>query len=311
MWSRQDVDALYEAKHNATRSLEINGNKESSESDVLRAIATKAIELATARGGTMTAEALARNLMMLKNSNQRPAIEVEQHISVQGARVAVLEKEKTSLEEHVVLLTERLAASEESVRELTKRAQQAESRLEHAIQARDYWRNKAAGFSAAGQVLSEHVDKHDPVLCHCPRCTGAQEASNHSTPSGSSPAPWPETCPLCSGTGWSNSVDKWPNPTVSVRVKCWCQDSVGADEPKRYPCSPTCTHDDARTPGHSERVKERSELIRVSNDSHAAGAEAMRAACWEAVQGELQSNGYGPDSMTWKRMKSAIEGAVP
>jgi hypothetical protein len=34
---------------------------------------------------------------------------------------------------------------------------------------------------------------------------------------------------------------------------------VGAIRVERYPCSPTCTHDDATTPGHPERVRERSE----------------------------------------------------
>lgn len=45
---------------------------------------------------------------------------------------------------------------------------------------------------------------------------------------------------------------------------------------------------------------------------HDAGAEAMRAACWEAVQGELERLGYGDsrDRMN-RRIKSAIEGAAP
>lgn len=34
-----------------------------------------------------------------------------------------------------------------------------------------------------------------------------------------------------------------------------------AREHHRWPCSPTCTHDDAWVPGHPERVRERSEAV--------------------------------------------------
>jgi hypothetical protein len=39
----------------------------------------------------------------------------------------------------------------------------------------------------------------------------------------------------------------------------------------RYPCSPTCTHDDAETPGHPERVSRRSrEFVETVSDSQRA-----------------------------------------
>jgi hypothetical protein len=81
----------------------------------------------------------------------------------------------------------------------------------------------------------------------------------------------------------------------------------------RYPCSSTCTHDDARTPGHPERVKERSEAVEVlrAADSYAEGAEAMRAACWEAVQALLRQQGFTPDDPLWVATKGVIEGAAP
>lgn len=104
----------------------------------------------------------------------------------------------------------------------------------------------------------------------------------------------------------------------------------------RYPCSPTCTHADAAKPGHQERVAELSKTmlnssgvvdsgeaaalpetfksgLELENDhpeACAAGAEAMRAACWEAVQGCLQIHGYGGDLMR-ERLKAAIEGVAP
>lgn len=90
---------------------------------------------------------------------------------------------------------------------------------------------------------------------------------------------------------------------------------------KRYPCSPTCTHDDASTPGHPERVKERSEEIghpepemdprevTAYEAGHAAGLEDMRAACLNAVQFEMEKRGASREE--WDAMKSAIEGATP
>jgi hypothetical protein len=200
-------------------------------------------------------------------------------------------------------------------------------------------------------------------------------------PEGSSE--WPKTCPLCSGTGWTNSVDQWPNPTKAERVRCWCQDED--DDPSdtaaanastvsngsgkrasypqrhphayvnahgqndyceclssdgnhcgypemdhRWPCSATCTHEDAATPGHPERVKDGSEAmwrivapdapVDVPDDNDAAlteeyakGAEAMRAACLRDVVALLESTGlsdHGSDSII-QRVKAAIEGAIP
>lgn len=108
----------------------------------------------------------------------------------------------------------------------------------------------------------------------------------------------------------------------------------------RYPCSATCTHDDAATPGHLERVKERSEAVRrvavptpiavgalVSERSVAIeadpslsvteaacyeqGAEAMRAACREAVHEVLRKSGIHRTDMLWDSLTTAVEGATP
>jgi hypothetical protein len=111
-----------------------------------------------------------------------------------------------------------------------------------------------------------------------------------------------------------------------------------------YPCCPTCTHDDAATPGHPERVKERSVEVAAligfapavpenenaeacdhgvpgereceecdADDPWLQGGEAMRAACWEAVDEVLTINGLaGPGrAPLWDAIKAAIEGAAP
>lgn len=41
------------------------------------------------------------------------------------------------------------------------------------------------------------------------------------------------------------------------------------------------------------------------------GAEAMGAACWEAVQAALQRHGWAHADGTWQDVKAAIEGAAP
>jgi hypothetical protein len=91
-----------------------------------------------------------------------------------------------------------------------------------------------------------------------------------------------------------------------------------------HPCSPTCTHDDARNPGHKERVRQRSEAFvdaadidqsitrdALMGDGFEKGAEAMRAACWEAVQSQLRILGDGPGCGVWELLRSAIESATP
>lgn len=94
----------------------------------------------------------------------------------------------------------------------------------------------------------------------------------------------------------------------------------------RWPCSPSCIHDDAKEPDHPERVKERSEafmrvsselpdaterdLMRLLTDAREEGAKAMRAACWEAVLGVCGRYGLGQSGLI-ADLKAAIEGATP
>jgi FtsZ-binding cell division protein ZapB len=87
---------------------------------------------------------------------------------------------------------------------------------------------------------------------------------------------------------------------------------------ERYPCSTTCTHDDAATPGHPERVKERSAELeavargegqtKAESAAYDAGVDAMRAACIEAVLKRLYHHGLYHFTHDFK---AAIEGAAP
>lgn len=275
--------------------------------ETVRAIMTRAVELAAARGGTMTVEEV--NVWLEVHGPLMPL--AASHLSALGAHNAVLEAEVARLTVECETIndlhtkaTERLSAAEEGNRELVRRAQQAEALLEReqesarmwskraiaAVEEHDELKARCATLSAAGQVLSAHVDR-----CECP--------SEGHDPS--------------------------------------CQ-----NEPLRrlYPCSATCTHDDAATPGHPERVRERSEAVKALSEkilpgpdvvdggpetrgpvrvvssgardmanAYAEGAEAMRAACLEAVRMVLQGEGVsegGPSGM-YERFKAAIKGAVP
>jgi hypothetical protein len=49
----------------------------------------------------------------------------------------------------------------------------------------------------------------------------------------------------------------------------------------------------------------------AQEEARQVGAEAMRAACWEAVQPKLIAMGIHPADGAWFDFKAAIEGATP
>lgn len=120
------------------------------------------------------------------------------------------------------------------------------------------------------------------------------------------------TCSACKQV----TPHRWkPSPEAGNFWRCSeCGEPSSA---KRYPCSSTCTHADAETPGHPERMKERSEAFREPCDHEDStvyhrGAEAMRAACWEAVQEALEP-GFPREGwqLLWDTLKAAVDGVKP
>jgi hypothetical protein len=121
------------------------------------------------------------------------------------------------------------------------------------------------------------------------------------------------------------------NPTFTATGCGQCEAERSALLIWRYPCSPTCTHDDNVNPGHPERVRQRSKAVKEATDpvgalakeagakpgrevaSYRCGYEQacddMRAACWEAIQPKLEA--LGVDEHTREFFKRAIEGAAP
>lgn len=310
MWSEEDLN-----EGERVLTYPVSPPKDSTHRrETVRAIMTKAVELAAARFNAMTDDTLRYAL----RSEDWGSIERE--FALHGARL--------------MSLSERLSASEESVRELTRRAQQAEAQrdqwqAEHGSAMRrwkaekeraDALEKRRANLSAAGQVLSEHVDKT------CGNCEGVQPETSkvndieaYGLLKTGDDARYPQRHPHAfqdNGHGFC----AWSRPQDDGECGYKAHQH-------RYPCSPTCTHDDARTPGHPERVKERSE---AANDAagkmhgdyadgfdagltrgYDDGAEAMRAACWEAVQHALAMDGFSADHTLRRILKHSIEGAVP
>jgi len=107
---------------------------------------------------------------------------------------------------------------------------------------------------------------------------------------------------------------------VGEHLSAFVDAKAGGTE--RYPCSPTCTHD-AAISGYSGRVKDASRAAKGALDplpklgiygpaevaAWEAGTEAMRAACWEALQPFMDKHGFSPSER--EEAKAAIEGAAP
>lgn len=271
------------------------------ETDRVRAIMTYAVEQCAAHGGAMDVDDLATTLDQIEGAgapllrehieaigakqalNDATFVEQRGHIERLGARVAALDKERDALVLHRDVDIARL---EHETRERAEVIEGLSKRLADALADSARLQARCEGLSVAGQVLSEHVDKKDNEP-PCDHSHGGVEVR-------------------------ANGIE-------------YC---IECDEPVSYPCSSTCTHDDARTTGHAERVKGRGEAVSETlaqglaayDEAHAdmkanaeydAGAEAMRAACWEAVQEQMRRMGWVSSERAWREFKAAIEGATP
>jgi hypothetical protein len=327
----------------------------------VRSVMTFAVELAAARGGTMTAEDIAecRRLFGLppaaKGWGDETVRDLLNHIAAQGTRVAVLEAERNTWrkaaeeggrDREAVMRTqaERIAALDQHVSDLEKS-------LENARTERDEMR---ALLGPSGQVAEDVAaleavfwddSENQPWMPAFRRlAAGAQRADRlarvvaYIQECDGGPHLLTEANALASDRvdDVRAERDEATSPLDAIRKRSleaanlerlisehglsaamrWVVD--GSTAPPRHPCSETCTHDDAATPGHPERVKERSEaFIRSVGTYHPAGpsayeqgAEAMRAACWEMVLGVLGRHGLGASGLS-SDIKAAIEGATP
>jgi hypothetical protein len=244
------------------------------------------------------------------------------------AKMAKVEKERDAIREKAVAGGERWQGQVDELRARVAELEAAESRLaairergkdnvrllglmnlDHNDELTVVGLGRTLRWVLEGDAPQEAKCPHDANGGPCDECAHPQEANRLRAPHVFVPGPdggsdfchYSDSERLC---GWERSVH-------------------------RYPCSPTCTHEDAATPGHPERVKERSEEVTATladarpetlesaaaieegaeSDAYDRGAEAMRVACWEAIQPKLDA--LGVDATTREFFKRAIEGAAP
>jgi hypothetical protein len=330
-----------------------NGGRASDEA--VNDLAGCAVELVSARGVTMTKEELAD----LERSARLSAIDTSEafeHIRAQGARVATLEAELARLKpsgqvaedvhsikaviwaamvppitvEQADAALSRLAAGAQEAEALrakvaeevdgAARAEVERLNAELALSenGRKRWKERALAAEARLAAIRERATSEDGR-------TKAYEGLSHPINVAMAVAQWvlegdaPQEEAKVQEMPERSPYERWPHA-------------------ERFPCGPNCTHDDATTPGHPERVKERSEAVNgltltatheglpgdvlispsgsgndgggKAKDLHfERGAEAMRAACLWEVRNWAQRVGLGEYEMDM--LKAVIEGAVP
>lgn len=130
------------------------------------------------------------------------------------------------------------------------------------------------------------------------------------------------------GSCQTSPCETCPTRAATSEAKPACVCRLGQNLPcyaSHHPCSPTCTHLDAATPGHPERVRERSAALMAAEreydngrsagvedgleQGYDAGVEAMRAACLEAAMTQCDVFGLGPAFRD--ALKAAVEGVAP
>jgi hypothetical protein len=230
---------------------------------------------------------------------------------------------------------ERLAAREQDLElAFKKRTQEMDELNQYLDTLRDNAAAREKELMSQVEILNGRIahmvppDQHAKALVRA-RNEGLEQAAQHCEDAATHCACNARHPSYCT-CHWSQRLDKAGDAIRAMK------------EPEsNYPCSPTCTHEDAAKPGHPERVKERSEAVNAAvecppscpshlnsghthqaddpsdkmhgdhADGYDAGAEAMRAACWEAVQEMFHRHGIYEKTMLYDEAKAAIEGATP
>jgi hypothetical protein len=275
---------------------------------MVTAIMTRTAELAATRGGTMSAvevEACLRSLEETKRG--MTADELRGHITAQGATVATLQAkvEKAEREAHgalngLLVVTEvltddpkepainaarRVVAERDAARaeverlkadaalvdkmrradlavtkEYAARWKVAESRLAAILKAATGIRAQRMGDGEIDAAL--YGDEFAPKT-RLDRLIKLLLSMTALVLEGDAPQEAKCTCNMLQrDTQWHDS--DCPRAPPECR----------ASQPTRYPCSPTCTHDDAANPGHPERVKNMSARFRRAMGQDTGSVEA-------------------------------------
>lgn len=183
----------------------------------------------------------------------------EAAINALEAQVDAIAKDRDGYAEEVVGLRERLSAAENGNRELVRRAQQAEGQIARDARVEAVLTGQVERYRSETEKL-EHQRLHmaAEIIRLREQCSTLEEERKNQRDRANAP----------SAAGQVDNSDEG------------IEYDLGDGPFTRYPCSPTCTHDDAAKPGHQERVKERSEA--VAREVNAFGGEtlgARRALC--------------------------------
>jgi hypothetical protein len=189
------------------------------------------------RGGTMTAEELLEARMTVERwlapsayQHVHTALgEIVQHLAAQGATVAVLRADNERLERTIHLEAERH-------RDNILRMDAAEERSRLLLDAKNHWADRARSAESRLAAIRGRGDDLSSVAAR-----SDLEAFRRWVLESAAPKEADTSSCYC-------SVGHLVTPCLS----------------SRHPCSPTCTHDDAATPGHPERVKELSAAFNAS-----------------------------------------------
>jgi len=262
-------------------------------SSTLKAMMTRAVELAAARGGTMKA--------VRQIEDALEALPPEP-----GGRRAQAAWSLWDLRCCLTTLEGLNKAAGAKIAKLTQEVEDLES-------GRDNLHRVIKGLEAErDEIRAMHSQMCEVSMAHQRRAEQAEERVRQLA---------------LAGQHLSAAVDKHvgePNPPGIPE----------SSPPARYPCSPTCTHEDAALPGHGGVITSAESLANgyvLANDTATLfgarreapvhsndiarregfneGAEAMRAACWEAVQTWAQGRGLTREEM--QSLKAVIEGAAP
>lgn len=314
------------------------------ESGGVLAVASYTVDLVQARGGMMTGqaidEAFARGGPSVDEENA-----LRQHIAAQGATVATLQTKVAELEDDLEEKDKLIASGGEACDRLQAENDRLDSEAREAWASKSAWKEESDAMRAEVEklkVTAAGEQERSRMLLdaknHWAKRARAAESRLAAIRAEIGAYEQEEGPDLLATIEGIRSAFEGDAPQEAVagntdRPPCVCDiGHAGICAAARHPCSATCTHDDAATPGHPEREKERSEAViaaagaddvlpvhpkpvgRVLTprdaDAYEEGVEAMRAACWEAVQGVLQKHGWSGEQVV-NDFKAAIEGAAP
>ena len=283
------------------------------ESGGVLAVADLALELAPERCRTMTeAVVLPAHLSALMDMT-KPASErlkerraVEALFITQGATVATLQEEKARMTIQVSNLTEANADLHRQIADVARaratlqaRVEEMEARIRQLIGQRDDARAEVERLKAEVQRLSRNTREAQAELTTVTIERNAAESRLAAMRErGNDPAGLRRALEQARADGPDNGATPMGYAVAAAR---WVLEGDAPQEGNtstcyclinpelrcfaaRHPCSATCTHNDAATPGHPERVKERSEAWHAMHPNGACtcGGEGTCAWCSRA-----------------------------